>query len=66
LLNAIVVLFPAGELETLQKETDAARREFAARYAFSLLDTDMDGYVRTDQVQLFDVFQVGEAAMFKH
>lgn len=50
-----VVAFLQGELseaEAAQKDADAARRDYAARFAFVVLDTDHDGYIRTDQVQV--------------
>lgn len=39
------------DLEAVLKETEKQRREFAARYAFMTLDTDVDGYVSVEQVR---------------
>lgn len=45
-----------NELEGQLKDAEAAKREYAARYAFMLLDQDLDGHVRVDQVRSFDMF----------
>jgi hypothetical protein len=43
-----------SELEGQLKEVEAAKREYAARYAFMVLDQDLDGHIRVDQVRLAD------------
>ncbi|GLI60685.1 hypothetical protein VaNZ11_002887 [Volvox africanus] len=45
-----------AELEGQLKEVEAAKREYAARYAFMVLDQDLDGHIRVDQVGSFDMF----------
>eukprot|EP00798_Chlamydomonas_sp_ICE-L_P030365 gene30365-35370_t len=46
-----------NQVDKLQKDTETQRREYTARYAFCVLDEDHDGYIRTEQVALLDMFQ---------
>lgn len=39
-----------ADLEFVLKETERQRREYAARYAFVVMDTDKAGYINTQQV----------------
>jgi len=39
-----------ADLESVLKESERQRRNYAARYAFVVLDTDSDGYISTAQV----------------
>ncbi|GLC59488.1 hypothetical protein PLESTB_001492700 [Pleodorina starrii] len=59
-----------NELEGQLKEVEAAKREYAARYAFMVLDQDLDGHIRVDQVGSFDMFGCYSGAVleyaFKH
>ncbi|KAG2444842.1 hypothetical protein HXX76_001583 [Chlamydomonas incerta] len=59
-----------SELEGQLKEVEAAKREYAARYAFMVLDQDLDGHIRVDQVSSFDMFGCYAPAVleyaFKH
>ncbi|GIL80852.1 hypothetical protein Vretimale_9435 [Volvox reticuliferus] len=59
-----------SELEGQLKEVEAAKREYAARYAFMVLDQDLDGHIRVDQVGSFDMFGCYSATVleyaFKH
>jgi hypothetical protein len=41
-----------ADLESVLKESERQRRDYAARYAFVVLDTDSDGYISTAQVGL--------------
>ncbi len=39
------------DLEFVLKETEKQRREYAARYAFMMLDGDNDGFIAVEQVR---------------
>jgi hypothetical protein len=41
-----------ADLESVLKQSERQRRDYAARYAFVVLDTDSDGYISTAQVGL--------------
>lgn len=38
------------QMEVLKREAESARREVATRLAFTLMDTDRDGHVSSEQV----------------
>lgn len=44
------------DLEFVLKETEKQRREYAARYAFVVLDQDHDGYIPADQIDAYELF----------
>lgn len=53
------------DIEEVLKETDQQRREYAARYAFMLLDQDSDGFISQLHVELYDVFSCYSSEVLK-
>eukprot|EP00775_Hariotina_reticulata_P004080 gene4080-4327_t len=45
-----------ADLESVLKESEHQRRNYAARYAFVVLDSDSDGYISMAQAESYELF----------